>query len=551
MEKFKFTDTAIRKLPLVRSPPRAEGKKDYFGFDTETSHFAHPGRVSSPRPFISKTVTRKGTFRKKLGNFPDISTKEARALVDGLNGDVARGVDLRAQDRAKKVKAAAEGAPAASPGALALGQLLESWATTPTKERRQSYVKTTVADLKRAFGPPAADSPGVDLLGLPIDPTVNADIEGQIEGRLEALSDRPATRRLAIQKLRSLCRWGVKKKKIVADPTAKVDLGEKSQKRNVHLTGDEARLVWRVAGTLPSPYGQAIRYLMASGLRLREALESRRSEFSSDWSEQLVSAERMKEGEAHVVYLPLALRQMLQELQTFQGSDFLFTRDGRTPVTGTSNLKSRLDKALARSGCAIQPFTFHDLRRTITTCLVRGGVNAIVADRLLAHKGLGEIAATYNIYNYQAERKAALELWVNYLTGGEETATPGPTPQRALPAPGVAPLDGDILPSVAESAPFSSDIGWVGESPGTGVTRYLPAPPEQRNEQVERVQRRVIKLLRDPGVMRVNLGILKATLTSKFKAKHSQDPHGQAIELLAHCVVRVRSTTRPFASRTR
>ena len=110
MKKFKFTDTAIRKLPLVPRPAKgAKGPKDYFGFDTETSHFAL--RVTSEsKVFYFQHRDGKGPFRKKLENFPDITTKAARALVEGLKGDVARGVDLRALEEAKKVKAAAGGA---------------------------------------------------------------------------------------------------------------------------------------------------------------------------------------------------------------------------------------------------------------------------------------------------------------------------------------------------------------------------------------------------------------------------------------------------------
>jgi integrase len=532
VEKFKFTDTAIRKLPLVPRPSKGmKGPKDSFGFDIETSHFALRVTYES-KVFYFHHRDKKGPFRKKLGNFPDISAKAARALVDGLNGDVARGVDLRALEEAKRAPEPLPASPGPGLYALTLGQLLESWATTITKDRRQSYVETTVADLKRAFGParPPDYLPVVDLLALPIDPATNAEIEAQIEGRLEALDDRPAARRVAIQKLRSLCRWGVKRKKIGADPTATIDLGDKSQKRDVHLTGEEARLVWRVAGTLPSPYGQAIRYLMASGLRLREAIESRRSEFSPDFSEHLVGAERMKEGQAHIVFLPPALRQMLRELTPHQGSDLLFTRDGKTPVSGVSHLKGRLDRALAKSGAAIKPFRFHDLRRTITTCLVRSGVNAIVADRLLAHKGLGEIAATYNIYNYQEERKAALEKWIDFLTDGEAMGIPGPTPQRALPALDPIPLNGTVLPPVSTSLAILEAY-----EPSVAVTRYLPAQPEQRDEQTERVQRRIIKILADPRVMRANLEILKAPLTEEFKAKHSENPHAEAIKFLAHC----------------
>ena len=528
MEKFKFTDTALRKLPLVPRPAKgAKGPKDSFGFDTETSRFALRVTYES-KIFYFQHRDKKGPFRKKLGNFPDISTKAARALVDGLNGDVARGVDLRALEEAKKVKAAAEVMPAGFSEALTLGQLLESWAATPSENRRQSYIEKTVAVLKRDLA---------GLLELPIDPAVDAAIKAKIKECLRELSDRPASRRVAGQKLRALCRWGVDEELISSDPTQGIKLGGKSRPRQVHLDGQEARLVWRVAGTLPPPYGQAIQYLMASGLRLREGLESRRREFSPDFSEQLVEAERMKEGQAHIVYLPPALRQMLRELPVFQGSDLIFTRDGKTPISGVSHLKRRLDRALAKSGAAVKPFTFHDLRRTITTHLVRSGVSEVVADRLLAHKGLGEIAATYNVHKYESERRAALEKWVDFLTGGEAVAIPGPTPQRALPAPDSAPLDGDLLPSVAESnAILKAYYGEEGLTSGVVVTQSS-RPPDRDNED-NRVWRRIADMLLDPGVARVVPQMLRAKLAPAFAAKHARDANKEAVKFMAHCAAR-------------
>ena len=39
---------------------------------------------------------------------------------------------------------------------------------------------------------------------------------------------------------------------------------------------------------MPVPYGQAVKYLLINGLRLREAIDSLWSEFSSDLSEQFI-----------------------------------------------------------------------------------------------------------------------------------------------------------------------------------------------------------------------------------------------------------------------
>jgi integrase len=61
-------------------------------------------------------------------------------------------------------------------------------------------------------------------------------------------------------------------------------------------------------------------------------------------------------------------------------------------------------------------FRPHDFRRTARTHFSALGVSEAVAEALLNH-AKGEIEATYNLYTYWAERKAALALWHEKLTG--------------------------------------------------------------------------------------------------------------------------------------
>nr|WP_299436827.1 tyrosine-type recombinase/integrase [uncultured Rhodospira sp.] len=58
-------------------------------------------------------------------------------------------------------------------------------------------------------------------------------------------------------------------------------------------------------------------------------------------------------------------------------------------------------------------WTFHDLRRTVTTGLAKMGVHPHVADALLNHKSgtITGVAAVYNRHAYLDERRRALEAW--------------------------------------------------------------------------------------------------------------------------------------------
>jgi integrase len=56
----------------------------------------------------------------------------------------------------------------------------------------------------------------------------------------------------------------------------------------------------------------------------------------------------------------------------------------------------------------------HDLRRTVGTYMSRLGVPKDIRERILNHGGKRKGSITdgaYNHYEYDAERRAALELW--------------------------------------------------------------------------------------------------------------------------------------------
>ena len=69
-----------------------------------------------------------------------------------------------------------------------------------------------------------------------------------------------------------------------------------------------------------------------------------------------------------------------------------------------------------RQKIAINDITMHDLRRTAGTYMSRMGVPKDVRERILNHGGSRKGSITdgvYNHYEYDAEKRAALELWAD------------------------------------------------------------------------------------------------------------------------------------------
>jgi integrase len=64
-------------------------------------------------------------------------------------------------------------------------------------------------------------------------------------------------------------------------------------------------------------------------------------------------------------------------------------------------------------------WTLHDLRRTFATTAARLGIAPHVVEKCLNHSGgtIRGVAAVYNRYAFDAEKRQALEVWARHLTG--------------------------------------------------------------------------------------------------------------------------------------
>lgn len=63
------------------------------------------------------------------------------------------------------------------------------------------------------------------------------------------------------------------------------------------------------------------------------------------------------------------------------------------------------------------PWTIHDLRRTFASGCARLGIAVHVVEAALNHRSgtIKGVAAVYNRYSYDAEKRAALEAWSRYV----------------------------------------------------------------------------------------------------------------------------------------
>jgi integrase len=168
------------------------------------------------------------------------------------------------------------------------------------------------------------------------------------------------------------------------------------------LTDDEIRKVWLAAEAAKSNlFGTLIRFLLLTAVRKHEAAHMLRSEI--DGSVWTIPAKRNKGKRDHAVPLSPLARSILVGVPVINGSDRVFTHDGKTSLGGFNKLKKRLDKA---SG--VGEWTLHDLRRTARSLLSRVGVDSNVAERCLGHV-IGGVRGVYDRHEYLTEKRRAFE----------------------------------------------------------------------------------------------------------------------------------------------
>lgn len=241
--------------------------------------------------------------------------------------------------------------------------------------------------------------------------------KADIHKLLDAIVDRPAPilANRVFATLRRMCSWAVVRGVLDASPSDRVKPPTAEKSRDRVLSDDELRAVWQSAEALGWPFGPLVQLLALTGQRRDEVASARWSEVDFDAKVWTLPKERCKNNVAHHVPLsPQALRILENLPRIMDDQDFVFTTNGKTAVSGFSRAKRRLDAALPSD---MEPWTFHDLRRTFASGCARLGVAVHVVEAALNHKSgtIRGVAAVYNRYSYNTEKRAALEAWSRFL----------------------------------------------------------------------------------------------------------------------------------------
>jgi integrase len=225
--------------------------------------------------------------------------------------------------------------------------------------------------------------------------------------------------------LRKLFAWALSRDIIDASPVAGIEPPGEEKRRERVLSDDELRELWPQFGALGYPWVQFFQMALATGQRRSEVAGIRWEDIDETEKNWTLPSELTKPGRTHVVPLSaLALeilaecrREALARWEKLGAYVFTTTRD--RPISGYSKTKAGLDRSVAAARKMddlkdFEPWTIHDLRRTVGTGLGKLGISRFHIARVLNHAD-SSVTGIYDRHEYLPEKRHALDVWARYL----------------------------------------------------------------------------------------------------------------------------------------
>ena len=208
-----------------------------------------------------------------------------------------------------------------------------------------------------------------------------------------------------------LCKYAIENELLEYNPALAVRKPGKVNVKDRYLTMNEIKTVHDIV----NEFGTRLIYdafmlALLTGQRLSQIATLRMNYIKDDLIE--FPAKVMKGGKQHKIFLSSQVKQIIEQRKA-DGltTDFVFPGAEENPHAHPDSLKralARLQPSIKAAG--VPKFSFHDLRRTLSTNLNRLGYRG-VDKAILSHSATGVTDVHYNRYDLAGEIKTALTVW--------------------------------------------------------------------------------------------------------------------------------------------
>ena len=354
------------------------------------------------------------TRRLTLGKHGVLTPDEARRLAKEKLAEVAKGSDVAQAKRVSREKLTG----------LTFADAAQRYLDT-NNDGQERYIRTKRARL--------LNSPDIKpIAGKPIALITRADVAAVIDA---ATIRSPSAALVLHSHLRTVFAWALSRSLIDVDPSAGVPAPAKPKARDRVLSDAEIKAFWQAASELGRPFSSVFKVLLLTGQRREEVAGMRWCEVDLGAGEWTIAKERCKNGKAHTVDLHPDAVRLLDRLGDAAAArragdgEFVYSTTGRTPVSGFSKIKGRIDARMKEIlGSKFQEWHTHDLRRTAASGMAALGFQPHVIERVLNHVSgaQGGLVGVYQRHEYREDRKRASMAWgahVMALVSAEKPAS--------------------------------------------------------------------------------------------------------------------------------
>lgn len=336
--------------------------------------------------------------RVTLGKFPAMPLEKARARALATMAAVGDGKDPAGSKRARRE-------------AMTVRELGELFMEKYSKRNKRSW-----AEDQRHLN--------IDIYpfigGMRALTVKRRDILDIIDAKADA--GHLAASRHVLAVLRKMFGWAVGEGYLgddVTSPCAGVRPRGKVVSRDRVLSDDEVKAIWNAlpeAG-LSLTMADIIRLLFLTGQRSGEVCGMRRSEIDLDEALWTLPRERVKNDQAHTVPLSATamgiIKARLAKIDEERDAP-LFSKIGDPIESNAVSQAVRKKLQLLE-----KQWTPHDARRTVATGMAKLKIAPHEIEATLNHKSgfKGGVAGTYNLHEYDDEKRKALGRWEKHLAG--------------------------------------------------------------------------------------------------------------------------------------
>jgi integrase len=390
MASIKLTHRTIESYPLT------EKQKDY----TDTTQGLVLRTSKTKKAFYFRYRDSNGKpKRKKLGEFPALSLADAREIATEYYLNIQRGIYPNDVN-----KESVSSVPT-------LQEVYDNYRdnTMKPKLREASYTVNTSTIEKHIL--PVFGSQKMDQIRTKDITYFLQDYQKQDY----SISHIKKVRQLLL----SLFQHGKTLADDLQNPAINAwNVSSKPKPREVFYSKKEIKSIFKHLDLTTQPFKDLVQVLFYTGKRKTETLKMTWDQIDLKKQIWTIPPENTKNGNGDTVYLcDTIMNDVIIPRSKNKKSKYVFHSNWKSHYH-TYPTTFHPMKKLIRKKTGTDNFTFHDLRRTLSTHLTSLGVPPHIIDHLLNNASANEhsaIRSTYNRYDYHKEKIEALEDYESFL----------------------------------------------------------------------------------------------------------------------------------------